>query len=82
MKDLDRSFRKGDFGVPIGKGAFKKRVRNIDAQKGIRWGFRVIGCKDIEMEKFYLLSIYSKSDKETIPDREIIELLKEIGVLD
>ncbi len=59
---------------------YKKRVRNIDLPKGKSSGFRVIGYKDIEMGKFYLLSIYSKSEKETIHNKEVIELLKGIGV--
>lgn len=82
LKELDKSIEKGDFGDPLGKGVFKKRIKNIDIQKGKSAGFRVIGYKDIAMGKFYLLTIYSKSDKETIYDKEIIELLKESGVLD
>jgi hypothetical protein len=80
LKELDRSLQQGNFGVPLGKGVFKKRVKNIDIPKGKSKGFRVIGYKDIDMEKFYLLTIYSKSDKETIRDQEIIELLKETVV--
>ena len=80
LKELNRELCNNEYGSPIGKGVYKKRVRNIDSKKGKRGGFRVIGYKDIDMEKFYLLAIYSKSEKETIPDKEIIELLKGIGV--
>lgn len=80
LKELNRELVEDEYGDPIGKGVYKKRVRNVDSKKGKRGGFRVIGYKDIEIKKFYLLTIYSKSEKETIQDKEIIELLKGIGV--
>jgi mRNA-degrading endonuclease RelE of RelBE toxin-antitoxin system len=80
LKELNQELVKDEYGVPIGKGVYKKRVRNVDLQKGKSGGFRVIGYKDIEMKKLYLLTIYSKIEKETIQDKEIIELLKGIGV--
>lgn len=80
LKELDQDIMKGDFGVSIGKEVYKKRVRNFDIQKGKSGGFRVIGYNDLAMEKFYLLTMYSKSDKETIYDIEIVDLLKKIGV--
>jgi len=80
LKELNRELGNDQYGVPIGKGVYKKRVRNVDSKKGKRGGFRVIGYKDIEMKKFYLLTIYSKREKETIQDKEIIELLKGIGI--
>ena len=80
LKELNRELGDEEYGIPIGKGVYKKRVRNVDSKKGKRGGFRVIGYKDIDMKKFYLLTIYSKSEKETIQDKEIIELLKGIGV--
>jgi len=80
LKELNQALQNNEFGVPIGKGVYKKRVKNLDLQKGKRAGFRVIGYKDVEMGKFYLLTIYSKSEKETVDEKEIIELLKTIGV--
>ena len=80
LKELNRSFSTGDFGTPIGRGVYKKRLRNLDLRRGKSGGFRVIGYQDIEMGKFYLLTIYSKSHKETVSETEIIDLLKSIGV--
>lgn len=80
LKELNDTLSKGDFGTPVGKGVYKIRVKNIDQRRGKRGGFRVIGYKDDEMGKFYLISMYSKSEKETIDDREILELLQKIGV--
>lgn len=82
LRVLDQALQNGDYGVSMGKGAYKKRVKNLDLHKGKSGGFRVIGYKDIGMEKFYLLTIYSKSDKETVSEKEVIELLKTIGVFD
>jgi hypothetical protein len=80
LKELNHGLIAGDFGVSIGKGVYKKRVRNLDLRKGKSGGFRVIGFKDIEMGKFYLLTIYSKSSKVTVSEKEIIDLLKDIGI--
>ena len=55
LKELNLELGDGEYGAPIGKGVYKKRVRNVDSKKGKRGGFRVIGYKDIEMKKFYLL---------------------------
>ncbi len=80
LKELNDTLSKGDFGTPVGKGVYKIRVKNIDQRRGKRGGFRVIGYKDDEMGKFYLISIYSKSERDTIDDKEILELLQKIGV--
>ncbi len=80
MKELNRELLDGEFGISIGKRVYKKRVKNIDLHKGKSGGFRLIGYKDNEMGKFYLLTIYSKSNKDAIQEKEIIELLKNIGV--
>lgn len=80
LKELNHALQKGEFGVSMGKGVYKKRVKNLDLQKGKSGGFRVIGYKDIEMGKFYLLTIYSKSNKETVSEKEVINLLQAIGV--
>jgi hypothetical protein len=80
LKQLKKDLQNSEFGTPLGKDVYKKRVKNIDLKKGKSGGFRVIGYKDIKMGKFYLVTIYSKSDKETIHNKEILELLKDIGV--
>jgi hypothetical protein len=41
-------------------------------------GFRVITLAKVVKEKIFLLTIYSKSEKENIAGSELKELLKEI----
>lgn len=57
---------------------YKVRFANSSIPTGKSKGFRVITYYLDESNNLYLLSIYSKSDKDTISDSEIIELLKEI----
>jgi hypothetical protein len=45
-------------------------------EKGKSGGARVITCVKITSNKVYLLSIYDKSKKENISDKELNELLK------
>jgi hypothetical protein len=49
--------------------------------KGKSGGSRVITCVKIINQTAYLLTIYDKSDKENIPDKELDELLSLAGIL-
>jgi len=49
--------------------------------KGKRGGGRVITCVKVINQKVFLLSLYDKSDKETISDNELILLLEAAGLL-
>ncbi|MCP5051557.1 MAG: type II toxin-antitoxin system RelE/ParE family toxin, partial [bacterium] len=80
LKELNKALQIGEYGTPLGKGTYKKRVKNLDLPKEKSSGFRVIGYKDVKMRKFYLMTIYSKSEKETVSEKEILELLNSIGV--
>ena len=44
--------------------------------KGKSSGSRVISCVKIVAESVFLLSIYDKSDKESISDKELDNLLR------
>ena len=44
--------------------------------KGKSGGARVITCVKITNEKIFLLTIYDKSEKDDISDKELNELLK------
>jgi hypothetical protein len=57
-------------GTAIGKGCFKIRISIASKGKGKSGGARVITV--------YLLSIYDKSEKENLSDKELTELLKAI----
>jgi hypothetical protein len=64
-------------GTSLGDGVFKIRVPNSSIPTGKSGGFRAISLVKIEDEKVQLLTIYSKTDKENILEKELQEILKE-----
>jgi len=82
LEDL-KKFRKElldnpEMGDKLGGNARKVRMSIASKNKGKRGGARVITCNiliDIENTKIYLLTIYDKSERDSISDKEI-ELLK------
>ena len=62
-------------GISIGKNCYKIRVAIRAKGKGKSGGARIITHFVVTADTVYLLSIYDKSDKETLSDKEIIELL-------
>jgi len=67
---------KKDLGTPLGHNLFKKRVQNSSIPTGKSGGFRVIIYQVIE-NKIVLLSIYSKTQKDTISDDELKEKINQ-----
>ncbi len=65
-------------GIAIGKSCFKVRLAIASKGKGKSGGARIITNFVITDHTVYLLSIYDKSEKETISDKELIELLQYI----
>lgn len=63
-----------DLGVYLGCDLYKKRIKNSLIPTGKSGRFRVIIYKRVE-EKTILISIYSKTDKETLSDEELSELV-------
>jgi mRNA-degrading endonuclease RelE of RelBE toxin-antitoxin system len=74
-------------GIPLGRNAFKIRLKITSKRKGKSGGARVISLVEstlITIAAFsseedvtvYLLSIYDKSEVENISDKELSELLK------
>jgi hypothetical protein len=63
-------------GIAIGKNCFKIRI-SINS-KGKSGGARIITNIVIKEETVYLLSIYDKSEKENLTDKEFNELLNNI----
>lgn len=66
------------YGKPLGKDCYKIRLAIISKGKGKSGGARVITCVKITSENIYLLTIYDKSEKEDISEKELNELLKNI----
>lgn len=67
-----------DQGTSIGKGCYKIRVSIATKGKGKSGGARVITNFVVTDSTVYLLSIYDKSDKENLTDKELQELLRHI----
>ena len=65
-------------GTALGKGCFKVRMRIGSKGKGKSGGARVITCVHIVDNAVWLLTIYDKSEKASITDRELKALLEQI----
>jgi hypothetical protein len=64
-----------DIGISLGYNLFKKRVRNSSIPTGKSGGFRIIIYQQFQ-NRTVLISIYSKTEKESISDQELIDILK------
>jgi mRNA-degrading endonuclease RelE of RelBE toxin-antitoxin system len=69
-------------GEPLGKDCYKVRMAISNKGKGKSGGARIITCVKVVDQNVYLLSIYDKSDKETISDKELDKLLVIAGLLE
>lgn len=67
-----------EHGTPIGKNCYKVRLTVASKRKGKSGGARIITNFVVTDSAVYLLSIYDKSDKENISDKELEDLLKYI----
>ena len=63
-------------GTPLGNDVYKIRLSIASKGKGKSGGARIISFVKIIDKTVYLVSIYSKGDKETISSKEIEALLK------
>ncbi len=68
-------------GEPLGKDCYKVRMAITSKGKAKSGGSRVITCVKIINQTVYLLTIYDKSDKENISDKELDDLLRLAGLL-
>ena len=74
-------------GTPIGKNCYKIRLTIKSKGKGKRGGARVITnlvvkvrTSDIKRNIVYLLSVYDKSEFETISDKDLNRLILELNL--
>lgn len=65
-------------GIAIGKNCFKIRIAIASKGKGKSGGGRIITNFVVTDKTVYLLSIYDKSEKENLTDKELEVLLKSI----
>jgi hypothetical protein len=68
-------------GQPLGKDCYKIRMAIASKGKGKSGGSRVITCVKIVASSVFLLSIYDKGDKESIPDKELDDMLRLAGLI-
>ncbi len=65
-------------GTPIGQDCYKIRLAITSTSKGKSGGARVITYVKVADEFLYLLSIYAKSEKDSLTEKELKKLLKSI----
>ena len=75
INDLEQNPEQG---TAIGNRCYKIRISIASKGKGKSGGARVITNLVISENNVYLLSIYDKSEKENLTDKELQELLKNI----
>jgi mRNA-degrading endonuclease RelE of RelBE toxin-antitoxin system len=63
-------------GTNLGNNCYKIRIAIASKRKGKSGGARIITNFIVAEETVYLLSIYDKSEKENLTDKELDELLK------
>lgn len=68
-------------GVPLGRGCYKIRMAVRSKGKGKSGGARVITCVVVVRETVYLLSIYDKSEQESLSDSALKAMLEGLGLL-
>lgn len=67
-----------EIGTSIGQSCFKIRLSIASKNKGKSGGARIITNFVVTEDIVYLLSIYDKSEKENLSDKELDELLEYI----
>ena len=65
-------------GTPIGRDCYKIRLAIKSKGAGKSGGARVNTCVVAVREEVYLLSIYDKSEQDTLTDQRLKELLKQV----
>lgn len=65
-------------GIPIGHSCYKIRLAIKSKGRGKSTGARVITNYYVSRETVYLISIYDKSEKANISEKELRELLAEV----
>ena len=67
-------------GEPLGKDCFKVRLAVSSKQRGKSGGARVITCVKITDERVVIISVYDKSEADTIKNKDIERRLRNAGL--
>ncbi|MFN8348541.1 MAG: type II toxin-antitoxin system RelE/ParE family toxin [Spirosomataceae bacterium] len=79
IANLFEALRKNPtLGTPLGQDCYKIRVAVSSKNQGKSGGARVITCVKIIDDHVILLTIYDKSEKDDISNKELLTLLKEL----
>jgi mRNA-degrading endonuclease RelE of RelBE toxin-antitoxin system len=65
-------------GTPVGKNCFKIRLAIASKAKGKSGGARVITYVFVEGATVFLLSIFDKSEQDSVSTQQIVEWIKDI----
>ena len=71
--------REPNQGISLGNNSYKIRIAIASRGKGKSGGARVITNFVVTETAVYLLSIYDKSEKENLTDKELAELLSQVA---
>ena len=66
-------------GTPIGKDCYKIRLAISSKGSGKSGGGRVITYVRLLQGKVYMLTIYDKTDRDSLTTKELLELLKGVA---
>ncbi|XDD51155.1 type II toxin-antitoxin system RelE/ParE family toxin [Leptospira sp. WS92.C1] len=78
-KDLISSLEnKPTQGTSIGQNCYKIRIPIASKGKGKSGGARVVTCVFLIDKIVYLVSIYDKSEKENISDKELQKIIQDL----
>ncbi len=81
VADLGKSLQSDPTqGIALGRDCYKIRLKIASKSWGKSGGARVITCVKIVGETIYLLTIYDKSETESLTDGELAGLLEEAGL--
>lgn len=82
LKELNRILNENErAGISLGSDIYKIRLRCSDIQKGKRSGYRVISYVKNEDQVVRLLTIYAKAKIGDVRKEEILQILKEEGII-
>jgi len=65
----------------LGDECYKIRLSVSSKNKGKSGGARVITCVYIADNELYLLSVYDKSERSSLDDKELKELIKVVQAM-
>jgi mRNA-degrading endonuclease RelE of RelBE toxin-antitoxin system len=68
-----------NFGTPLGNDTFKIRLAVKSKGKGKSGGMRIITFRIDKNKEVYLLTIYDKSEMDSLDDKTIKFLIRQIG---